>query len=72
MSAITHNPAIAAAYRLARLEKCPAIQPFQAGDEDLVCANCGFGIFRIADGWRHSQNEIRAMRAMVVDGWPRR
>lgn len=72
MNATTLTPKVAAALRLARLERCPEIKPFRAGDEDLICGNCSFGVFRISDGtWRHSQNEIRAMRAMAVDRWPR-
>jgi hypothetical protein len=65
-------PALAA-IRIARLERCKRIKPYRANDEELVCANDGFEIYRADDGtWRHSSAEIATMRALASEGsWPK-
>ena len=59
-----------AAIRLDRLYDCRGIAPRQAGDEAIICGNCGFEVYPIGGTWRHSEAEIRAMRALATD-WPR-
>lgn len=59
--------------RLGRLARCERITPYQANDEELVCANDGFELEPVAGGWRHSSREIAAMRALTYDGqWPQK
>ncbi len=62
---LAHN----ASARLARLDDCPRIQPEEQFGV-LVCANCGFTVYAIAGGFRHSEAEIRAMRHLAAIVWP--
>ncbi len=62
---LAHN----ASARLARLDDCPRIAPVEKWGV-LQCDNCGFSIYAIAGGFRHSEAEIRAMRHLAAIVWP--
>lgn len=53
------------AMRLARLERPHEVRAYRVSDEVLVCGGCGFVIVESPEGWRHSQAEIDAMRAIA-------
>ena len=66
------SPAAAAARaHLARLDRCGQVRPFQAGDDDLLCASDGFHIVWNRGHWEHDPEEIRACREAAAEGvWP--
>ena len=56
--------------RLERLAKCQKIQPFQAGDDDLLCANDLIALLPTIHGFVHDPAEIRRLREAAT-GWPK-
>ena len=62
------NPAAA---KLADLARCKSIEPYQMGDEDLVCAHDLIPIERVGGTWRHDPATINRLRNATYDGrWP--
>ena len=60
-----------AAYMLDRLARCTQVRPFRAGDEELVCGSCGFGLVPAHGHLEHDPAQIAALRALAPVGWPR-
>lgn len=62
-----------AAGKLRKLDDRHTIQPFQAGDEELLCANDSVPIVATrGQGYVHDPAAIRRLRAAAGDGqWPR-
>ena len=59
-----------ATIRLARLDRPHRIEPYQATDEELVCANCGVAIVPLRGdwlpgSWQHDPEEVATIRRMA-------
>lgn len=64
-------------YALAKLEElraCEAkgIRVYQAGDDDVLCANDLIPLYRTRAGYIHDQDYIRRLRnTALAEAWPR-
>lgn len=68
---LDREAAVQAQLRLDRLARCREVRAFQAGDEQVICANDGFLLTAAGGHLVHSTAEIAAMRAMAAEGrWP--
>jgi hypothetical protein len=58
--------------KLRELARCTKIDPYQAGDEDLVCGNDLLPLVTSGHGYQHDPAVIRRLRnATYDDAWPR-